>query len=385
MAGGLPAILAGSAMSGTWYDPSGTPRDPNANDTMAADSYVGSDGADSTPNEFDLPYVFASGGNDTLDLRDGDDTVIANEGNHVIYGGEGNDYLQAGLDNDVLYGDGGDDYLNAQPGDDTMYGGTGSDTAQFSGAPEDYSFTPLEGGGWRIQHVNVIGQDDGRDVVGADVEWLEFNGNGNEQQVLPPPCFAAGTRIMTARGEVPVETLRAGDMVVTLGLCGPWLRPVRWVGHRVVECRRHPRPDAVVPVRILAGALGEGVPRRDLVVSPDHALFLEGALVPAIALVDGHGVRRDHGAGRVRYYHVELDAHDVLLAEGTPAESWLDCGNRNQFDNGGLIVALHPDFAADPEQPGCAPRLAAGLALDRVLVRLAARRPAPPAALLRQA
>jgi hypothetical protein len=89
--------------------------------------------------------------------------------------------------------------------------------------------------------------------------------------------------------------------------------------------------------------------------------------------------------GRLRYYHVELDAHDVLLAEGAPAESWLDCGNRDQFDNGGLIVALHPDFAGDPEQPGCAPRLVGGPALDRVLMRLAARRPAAPAAERRQA
>jgi hypothetical protein len=206
------------------------------------------------------------------------------------------------------------------------------------------------------------------------VEFFQFGNNAGEENNLPAPCFAAGTRIMTARGEVPVEALRAGDMVVTLGLQGPHLRPVRWIGHRAVDCRRHPRPDQVVPVRILAGALGPGVPARDLVVSPDHALHVEGVLVPAAALVDGHGVRRDRGVGKVQYFHVELDAHDVLLAEGAPAESWLDCGNRAQFDNGGLVVALHPDFAVDPAVRGCAPRLAQGPALDRLRLRLAARR-----------
>jgi hypothetical protein len=376
-------------MSGTWYTPGGAPRDPNES-SPGDDSYLGTAGSDFSLNPETgeaLPFVAGGEGNDVLDLGEGDDWGLGNDGDDIINGGGGNDLLQGAAGNDALYGDAGDDYLNAQPGDDTMHGGAGSDTAFFRGAPDEYRFIPLEGGGWRAEHVNP--QDaffaDGTDVIGGDVEWFEFgyNNNGDLAQILPAPCFAAGTRIMTARGEVPVEALRAGDMVVTLGLQGPHLRPVRWIGHRAVDCRRHPRPDLVVPVRILAGALGPGVPARDLVVSPDHALHVEGMLVPAVALVDGHGVRRDRGVGKVAYFHVELDAHDVLLAEGTPAESWLDCGHRAQFDNGGLVVALHPDFAADPTVRGCAPRLAEGPALDRLRLRLAARRPAGEPALRR--
>jgi hypothetical protein len=298
----------------------------------------------------------------------GDDLIAGAEGDDSILGGAGDDYLAGGGDSDTLLGGDDNDVLNGIPGNDCMYGGAGSDTVQMDGGPDGHVWVPTAGG-WNVLDTNPNDGDDGSDFVASDVEWVEYTGTG---EVQATPCFAAGTRIMTARGEVAVQALRAGDLVVTLGLQGPWLRPVRWIGRRSVDCRRHPRPAAVLPVRILAGALGPGVPRRDLVVSPDHGLYLDGVLVPAAALVDGSRILRDSATRRVRYFHIELDAHDVLLAEGAPAESWLDCDNRGQFENAGLVVALHADFAAaGTGARGCAPRVEAGPALERIRLRIA--------------
>ncbi|WP_198373479.1 Hint domain-containing protein, partial [Roseomonas rosulenta] len=363
-------------MSGTWYDTNGNPRDVNA-PTEGDDSWVGTEGPDFNLNDDGdpVPTVFAGLGNDVLVGLGGDDRLVGNEDDDSLFGGDGNDELSGGSGDDWLDGGADDDFMDAQPGNDTMIGGAGSDTVVFNGAPGDYSWVQVPGG-WRVtDNVTLIGSDDGSDFVAEDVEFVQYNNDGGEPSTMPVPCFAAGTRIMTSRGEVPVEELRAGDLVVTLGLQGSWLRPVRWVGRRSVDCRRHPRPMAVLPVRILAGALGDGAPHRDLVVSPDHALYVEGVLVPAAALLDGVGILRDAAARRVRYFHVELDAHDVLLAEGAAAESWLDCDNRAQFENAGLVVALHADFAPPAGPPrGCAARVEAGAALERIRLRLAARR-----------
>ncbi len=135
-------------------------------------------------------------------------------------------------------------------------------------------------------------------------------------------CYRAGTRIATAYGETPVEALRAGDLVRTHAGA---LRPVAWVGWRRVDCRRHPRPELVWPIRIAAGAFGARLPARDLFVSPDHAIFIaaDGVLIPARYLVNGATITAMPVAW-VEYHHVELATHDILLAEGLPAESYLD-------------------------------------------------------------
>jgi hypothetical protein len=187
-----------------------------------------------------------------------------------------------------------------------------------------------------------------------------------------PACFAAGTRIRTARGEVPVERLREGDAVLT-ARDGGRLAPVRWIGHRRLAPARHLRPWDVNPIRVRAGALGPGQPGRDLLLSPDHALFLDGMLVRARDLLNGATVVQE-AAEQITYFHVELDRHDVLFAEGAPAESFLDTGNRAAFDNGGAVVMAHPDFSrAVRDRDACAPLVWQGPALAAVRARLAAR------------
>ena len=183
----------------------------------------------------------------------------------------------------------------------------------------------------------------------------------------PPPCFAAGTRIATARGPVAVERLRVGDLALTASGA---LRPMVWLGHCRVECRRHPCPANVQPVRIAAHAFDLGRPRRDLFVSPDHSVFVDGILIPVRYLLNDATVRQVDFA-MVTYWHVELDQHDVILAEGLPCESFLDTSNRAAFENGGTVSQIHPDFAQRLwDADACAPIVVAGPQIDQMRDRL---------------
>lgn len=167
------------------------------------------------------------------------------------------------------------------------------------------------------------------------------------------PCFAAGTRIATADGEQGVETLGAGDLVRT---AGGVLRPVTWVGRRRIDCVNHADPDLVLPIRICANALGAGLPGRDLLLSPDHAVFVDGLLVPVRLLVNHVSIVVAAEIRAVEYVHVELPEHDILLAEGLPAESYLDTGNRETLlPSGPAARAALSDAAQMRLARSCAP------------------------------
>lgn len=189
-------------------------------------------------------------------------------------------------------------------------------------------------------------------------------------------CFAAGTRILTDRGEVAVESLRAGDLVATLGRGGALFAPVLFLGRRRIRLAGHAQAAALAPIRIRAGALAENTPHRDLLVSPDHCLFLDGALVPARLLVNGTSIVVEKGLAEVTYYHIEVPSHDVVLAEGAAAESWLDCGNRAWFANApGARLRVEGTLAAQATMPmpPCAPVLHSGPALAALRDRIALR------------
>jgi T5SS/PEP-CTERM-associated repeat protein/autotransporter passenger strand-loop-strand repeat protein len=185
-------------------------------------------------------------------------------------------------------------------------------------------------------------------------------------QINALACFAAGTRIETVDGPVAVEELRVGDEVRTV-LGGPGR--IVWVGSRAVDCTRHPWPETVWPVRVSAGAFGPEMPRRDLFLSPDHAVFVDSILVPVKHLLNGSTVRQVKRR-RVEYHHVELACHDVVLAEGLPTETYLDTGDRAKFSGGG-VTALHPDFTARTwEMSAVAPLIVTGPELVAVRRRV---------------
>ena len=187
----------------------------------------------------------------------------------------------------------------------------------------------------------------------------ETGGTGTAVEVR---CFAAGTLIQTSLGCIPVEALSEGAFVLTAS--GEPHRVV-WVGHRHVACHRHRRPDTLWPARVRAGAFGPSLPRRDLWLSQDHAVFVDGVLIPIRHLLNGDSIRIEP-CDEITYFHVELEHHDVLLAEGLPVESYLDTGDRANFDNSG-VVRLFPDFSPPEGAPlvvweaeGCAPLVVTG-------------------------
>ncbi len=157
---------------------------------------------------------------------------------------------------------------------------------------------------------------------------------------------------MTTEGYVPVEALRAGQRVLVAATRqgAASTRPIVWIGHRRIDLTRHPDPDLARPIRIAADAFGDGEPLRDLLVSPDHAIAADGMLIPARLLLNGATITRDARRRAIHYFHIELDRHDILLAEGLPAESYLDCGNRGVFENAKAPLELHPDLCVAYQQ-----------------------------------
>ena len=185
------------------------------------------------------------------------------------------------------------------------------------------------------------------------------------------PCYCTGTRILTDRGEVAVETLAIGDVVVT---AAGEHRSIRWIGNRSYSGRFANTNPAVLPVCVKAGALADSVPTRDLWVSPDHALYLDGVLIPAEHLVNGATIVKADAVESVTYWHVELDSHDVLLAEGAPAESFVDDHGRAIFHNAASYRDLYPHAPAwSVPAVYCAERIKDGYALEAVRRRLALR------------
>ena len=148
------------------------------------------------------------------------------------------------------------------------------------------------------------------------------------------PCFCAGTPIFTDNGHVPVESLRPGDLVRTKD---GRLVPVKWIGQRRCAGR---------PVRFHANCIASGVPHEDVLLSPDHAVLVNGVLVNAHRLLNGISVTRE-SLGSVLFVHVELDQHDILSAAGMDCESYLDTGNRGQFDREACLRPLCHEAPAD--------------------------------------
>lgn len=140
-------------------------------------------------------------------------------------------------------------------------------------------------------------------------------------------CFLAGTLIATPDGWRPVEALSVGDLVTT---ASGEHRPLAWVGGQTVT---DASPDAL-PVRIRRDAFSDGVPQRDLLVTPEHCIYVEGKLIPARMLVNGGSIIVDETLSSYAFHHLELETHDLIVAEGLMTESYLDTGNRNNFEQG---------------------------------------------------
>ena len=185
-----------------------------------------------------------------------------------------------------------------------------------------------------------------------------------QDQVL---CFLRGSFIATPDGETPVERLSVGDRVLT---ASGHARPIAWIGKGRVLATRG-RRSAATPVIIRKSAFADNVPNRDLHVTKGHAFYFNGALIPVEFLVNHRSILWDDQAQEVELYHIELDSHDVLLANGAAAESYRDDGNRWLFQN------ANSGWGLLPKEP-CAPVLTGGPLVDTIwrgLLDRAGRRP----------
>ena len=165
-------------------------------------------------------------------------------------------------------------------------------------------------------------------------------------------CFLRGTRLLTAAGEIAIEDLKIGDRLIT---SSGTARPIRWIG-RIVARRNSSGawPEDAMPVRVAKNAFGKGSPHRDLYLSRSHMVHLNGVLIPIGDLINGHTIAAvDVKGDQLVYYHVELETHDVVLAEGAPCETLLTTAEKlAAFDNAEAYYAL---YGAPADMAPCAP------------------------------
>lgn len=342
---------------------------------------------------FDDQSTGGSGGDDLLQGGRGSDIIDGGDGNDTIYGGGQNDLLLGSTGSDTLDGGNGNDTLSYRDEDGArtiseevitvsvndsgdgsvvknVSGGTDTtdrieifiadegqsgpnideitmedtvtDRSSIAGLDDNSvgSFTPTNGdpqinfGGagqptlselLALNNAGTISITSG-DETGAigDVSFENF-----ETINFDVVCFAGGTHIMTIEGEVLIEDISIGDMVLTMD---NGYQPVRWIGSRKLDKIDFIINPKLRPIRIMAGALGQGMPKTDLTVSPQHRVLVRSViaermfdtrevLIPAIKLVELDGVYQDEECTVIQYFHMLFDAHEIIFSNGAATES----------------------------------------------------------------
>ncbi len=299
--------------------------------------------------DVNLASGIAENGSGGTDLLSNIQNVIGSDFRDTITFGSGLETFEIQLASDML--------------DDTLQGISTSDTLQLLGATfNNVSFT--NGTLLALEGSFEVAQFDLAAAASGDHFAVAANSAGD---IITTACYALGTRIQTPTGERAIETLGIGDHVLT---AGGEAKPVRWIGYQRIDIARHPDPISVAPVRVLAGAFGTGLPHRDLLLSPDHAIFAHEKLVPIKLLINGATVVQEWPAD-IFYFHLELPCHSIIRAEGLPAETFLDTGNRGGFANGGAYAGA--GVTAESRDCGFAPVITGGAALAELRAALVAR------------
>ncbi len=353
--------------------------------TGAGDSLSGDDGNDS---------IFGNGGNDTIDAGSGNDFVDAGDDEDIVHGNDGNDTISGGRGDDTLHGDDGDDSILGGDGNDVIIGGEGADTLSgqndrdifFGGigdvidggeGGDDYDTLDLTAYGYAA--TNII--YDANNHENGTVEFLDNNGAvvgtltfTNIENVIP--CFTPGSLILTETGEVDVADLAVGDRVLTRD--SGW-QEIRWIGRRDLTRAELVAEPRFNPVRIAKGALGDGLPERDMLVSPQHRMLMTGAraellfgehevLVAATHLVGMPGISRTYPP-QISYIHMLFDQHEIVRADGAWSESFqpgLATLGSLEEEQRAEVLALFPDLAFEANYP--AARLSLKSREARVLI-----------------
>ena len=276
----------------------------------------------------------------------------------------------------ITDGGNGDGILGNQPNEATT---VAPRPADFFFTPRNFTYWGKSQDGGTIARYPSTRSPDGFSYVlfanGTTLRTSDVVPSSAFSQTALALCFAGGTRILTTRGAVAVEDLAIGDSAVT---ASGRRRPITWIGHRHLGGDGKPMPADQAPVRIRAGAFGHGLPVRDLLLSPGHPVLVGadadsqgGVLVPVMCLINGTTIART-AAGSVTYWHVELDSHDLLLAEGLPAESFLDFGCRAFFDEASEHALHNPDFVPAGLSGRCRPVAVDGPLIEAERARIGA-------------
>ena len=244
---------------------------------------------------------------------------------------------------------------------------TSGNEIKTTGTVQSFTYTPALLSPTTNGTLTVVDTDGMSVSVQLDGNYTQSSFAIDANGGISVACYCRGTLIATDSGETPVECLKAGDRVRTLS---GKLSVIRWIGRRSYAGRFLGNNPNVIPVRISAGALGDGLPFRDLCVSPEHAMYFDGILVPARALINGTSIRQARDVTRVEYFHIELDEHDIILAEGAASETFVDDDSRNTFEN---AAAYRENSPAAAHKPACycAPKLEAGHEVELIRRRLA--------------
>lgn len=354
--------LSGIVINEFHQDPSGTGQDydgsgtADGNDRMiefhnTTGSAVNLDGwqvhiyppgGGSLKHTFGSTDVIPAGGYFTIVDSNGSGSTLTDVGSPAAF----SDVAGIGVATDetlILYDPGAGQFIALGGPDASAY--LALDIADFT---TDFGATVVGSG--EIAVAGAAGESWQRETDGSDtfVAGTASAGSAN--------CFATGTRITTPAGMVAVEDLSIGDSVSAAD--GRSI-PVKWVGRQVVSTRFGPA-ERLMLVRVTAGGLGDGLPLRDLTLTADHALLIDGFLINAGALVNGGSidwVPLSELGYRYTVYHIETTDHDVILAEGAPAETFIDYVGRQSFDNHAEYLELYGAERCIPEM--LTPRISA--------------------------
>lgn len=197
--------------------------------------------------------------------------------------------------------------------------------------------------------------------------------NGSSSTAFTFGCFLAGSMIETPNGDVPVESLKRGDQIVTYVDGSAVNRPLVWTGRQHVTVRNGlPDDEAGYPVRILKDAIADGVPYKDMLITGDHCLFLEECFIPVRMLVNGRSIFFDRKISSYTYYHVETPQHAIIRADGALTESYLDIGNRNKFIQDSKVIKIHGHVKSEKKDENV-PNPVAPATVESLFVTLQAR------------
>ena len=243
-------------------------------------------------------------------------------------------------------------------------GETATTTLVSSSPFNTYSVVLKASGGQTLYTFQKVYSSGG--AFGSVAPTVSLASDGAGGTLVTLACYTGGTLIATPDGDRVVSDLAIGDPVTT---ASGQPRRVKWIGRRSYSGRFLRANARALPIRFRAGSLDHGMPRRDLLVSPEHAMFIDGLLIPARCLVNGVSVTQETGLDRVDYFHVELDSHDVILAEGAASETFVDDNSRMIFQNAHEFAALYPGLGQVPAVY-CAPRIEDGFALQAIRARI---------------